>query len=234
MSTIKIMTFNTQHCLNYIERRIDFPLMAKTVRDLNADVVGLNEMRGDGPDPEYTPQTETLSAISKLHHYFFAPAIRLEEGLYGNGLISRIPIVERQVIPVPPPFPNPNNVYYENRCLLRAVLENGLTVLVIHFGLTPVEAENAVRTVLPFINKEKTVLMGDFNVTPDVPVLAPIRERMTDTAELFSSPLLSFPSDAPDRKIDYIFVSRDLKVLSADIPPVVASDHRPCVAQIEL
>ena len=230
---LKITSFNTQHCLNYVEKRIDFALMARTVRDSGADLVGLNEMRGDGPDPEYTPQTETLSAMAKLHHYFFAPAIKLDEGLYGNALISRIPIAERQVIPVPPPFPNPENRYYENRCLLRAVLENGLTVLVIHFGLSPIEAENAVRTVLPYINNEKTVLMGDFNVTPDDPVLAPIREKLTDTADFFEGERLSFPSDHPDRKIDYIFVSPDIKVISADIPPIVASDHRPHVAEIE-
>ena len=82
------------------------------------------------------------------------------------------------------------------------------------------------------INGEKTVLMGDFNVTPDDPVLDPIRERLTDTATVFESEKLSFPSDKPDRKIDYIFVSRDVKVDAADIPPIVASDHRPHTAVI--
>ena len=40
---LRIMTFNTQHCLSYVERRIDFDLMARTINDLDADVVGLNE-----------------------------------------------------------------------------------------------------------------------------------------------------------------------------------------------
>ncbi len=35
-------------------------------------------------------------------------------------------------------------------------------------------------------------------------------------------------------KIDYIFVSKDLKVESADIPEIVSSDHRPHIATIEL
>ena len=229
--TLNIMSFNTQHCFDYVKKRIDFSTMVKVIRDLEADFVGLNEIRGDGPDPEYTPQTETLSAMAKLHHYFFAPAIELREGLYGNALISRIPIVEREIIPIPEPEDS-DRVYYENRCVLRAVLENGLTVLVCHFGLTPIEAENAVKTIVPLINGEKTVLMGDFNVTPDDPVLDPIRERLTDTATVFDSEKLSFPSDKPDRKIDYIFVSRDVKVEAADIPPIVASDHRPHTAVI--
>ena len=45
---MKIMSFNTQHCLNYVERKIDFAIMAKAITDCGADIVGLNEMRGQG------------------------------------------------------------------------------------------------------------------------------------------------------------------------------------------
>ena len=38
---MKIMSFNTQHCLNYIERRIDFDVMAKAIADCGAEVVAL-------------------------------------------------------------------------------------------------------------------------------------------------------------------------------------------------
>lgn len=78
------------------------------------------------------------------------------------------------------------------------------------------------------------MLMGDFNLTPEDETIAPIRKVMKDTAENFNEAKLSFPSDKPDRKIDYIFVSPDIKVTSADIPPIVASDHRPHLATIEL
>ena len=75
--------------------------------------------------------------------------------------------------------------------------------------------------------------MGDFNVRPENEILLPIRECMKDTADLFSEPLVSFPSDKPNRKIDYIFVSPDVTVLEADIPPIVAADHRPHTATVE-
>ena len=45
---------------------------------------------------------------------------------------------------------------------------------------------------------------------------------------------MSWPVDEPTMKIDYIFTSRDLNVLSADIPADVVSDHRPYVAEIEV
>ena len=76
--------------------------------------------------------------------------------------------------------------------------------------------------------------MGDFNVLPEDDVLKPIRERMKDAADCFDKPLLSFPSDEPDRKIDYIFVSPDIEIVSADIPAIVVSDHRPHTAVINV
>ena len=30
---MKIMSFNTQHCFNYIERKIDFEIVAKAILD---------------------------------------------------------------------------------------------------------------------------------------------------------------------------------------------------------
>ncbi len=231
---MKVMSFNTQHCLDYTERRIDFQLMADAIKECNADIVGLNEMRGEGTHPEYTAQTEKLSELTGMEHYFFAKAIELAHGPYGNAFLSKIPIVKMENIPIPDPNPRKYSGYYETRCLIKVLLENGVTVLVTHFGLNRDEQENAVATVLENLEEKKCILMGDFNLLPESDVLLPIRERMKDTADIFSSPLLSFPSDKPDRKIDYIFVSPDIEVVSADIPEIVASDHRPHTALLNI
>jgi endonuclease/exonuclease/phosphatase family metal-dependent hydrolase len=231
---MKIMSFNTQHCLNYVERKIDFDIMAKAIVDCGADIVGLNEMRDGECPPEFDAQCRILAEKSGLENYYFAKALQFKEGGYGNGMISRYKIISAETIHVPDPEVRKYNGYYEHRVLLKARLENGLTVMIIHFGLNPDEAENAVKTVLENLESEKCVLMGDFNVTPDDPVLAPIRERMNDAAALFGGEKLSFPSDKPTQKIDYIFASPDIEIVSADIPAIVASDHRPHVAEIKL
>ena len=234
---MKIMTFNTQHCLNYIEQVIDFDIMAKAITDCGADIVGLNEMRDEGVHHEFIKQTKILAEKTGLENYYFAKAIELygEENPYGNGIISRYKIVEAKTIPVPDPVVklNPDSPGYETRCLLKVKLENGLTVLVTHFGLHSDEQENSVKTILENLEDEKCILMGDFNVTPDSPLLNPIREKMKDTADLFDKELYSHPSDDPVIKIDYIFVSKDIEVVAADIPAIVASDHRPHTAEIK-
>lgn len=231
---MKIMSFNTQHCKNYITGSIDFEIMARAIVDCGADVVGLNEMRGEGPHPDYTAQTERLSELTGMKYYYFAPALHLKKGLYGNAILSKYPIARVENIQIPDPDSKKYSKHYETRCLLKAELEGGITVLVTHFGLNPDEQENAVRTVLAHTVQEKCILMGDFNARPGDPVLVPIREKMKDTADLFEKELFSYPSDAPTHKIDYIFVSRDIEVLGADIPPVVASDHRPHTAELDL
>lgn len=230
---MKIMSFNTQNCLHYLEKRIDFEIMAKTINDYSPDVVGLQEMRGVGERADYEAQTEKLSALTGMPYCYFAKATYFEgEGPFGNAILSKIPFESVETVPIPDPDPHGYDGYYETRAILLARLQNGVTVLVTHFGLNPDEKENAVRTVLENIKDEKCVLMGDFNLLPSAPLLLPIRERMKDTADLFTEEKQSFPSDAPTRKLDYIFVSRDATVEEADILPVVASDHRPHVATV--
>ena len=229
---MKIMTFNTQHCLNYLKKAVDYEIMAKAILDLGADIVGLNEMFDEGKNAKFGAQTKKLSTLTGLNNHYFAQAIVDNEGPYGNGLLSRYKILESKTIMIPDPSPKRYNGYYETRCLLKARLENGLTVLVTHFGLCADEQENAVKTILEHIEDEKCVLMGDFNIRPDNDLLLPIKERMKDTADLFAEPLYSYPSDEPRVKIDYIFVSPDIEVVSADIPAIEVSDHRPHIAEI--
>lgn len=233
---MKIMTFNTQHCLNFLENRIDYEIMAKTIRDLGADICGLNEMFSGGEEWATFPnQTEKLAELVGFESHYFAKAISAyPEGEYGNGLISKYKIKKAETIIIPDPNPKRFNGYYETRCVLKAELENGVRVLVCHFGLNPDEQENAVKAILENIKEEKCILMGDFNVEPDNAVLLPIKEKMKDASIGFCENTPSWPSDKPQIKIDYIFVSKDIEVISAKIPKIIASDHRVHIANIKI
>ena len=232
---MKIMSFNTQHCFNYVTKKIDYERMAEAIAECSPDIVGLNEMRGVGKGSGYQEwQVERLAKLTGMSYYYFAPAINPEEtGPYGNGLLSKIPIVKAETIMIPDPEKKPNSLYYETRCLIKAELLGGVCVLITHMGLNPDERYNAVSTVVDNLSDTKCILMGDFNMSPSDSLLLPIIQRMKDTAVGFCENKFSFPSDAPYEKIDYIFVSSDAVVSFADIPPIVASDHRPHIATVD-
>ena len=240
---LKLMSYNITHCESELTHEIDFDAFADVIRRSGADIVGLNETYDDAEPAAADGQPNGIrlgrqpyELAKRLgYHVYFAQALVLFGTPYGNTLLSRFPILNARTVPIPDPEPHACDGYYETRCVLQAELDvpGGLRVCVTHFGLNPDEHANAVRTVCGAIRDKRCILMGDMNVTPENPILSPIRARMFDTAELFREPMMSFPSDKPDRKIDYIFTSRDWNVLSADIPAELVSDHRPYVAEIE-
>lgn len=230
---IKIMTYNIQHCNAHLRGVIDYDLIASAIAKEGADIVGLNEVYGDGGGE--ISQAKILADAVGYPYFYFAKAIELRGGRgYGNALLSKYPISRAQTIPVPDPDPRRYSEYYESRVLLKADIAlpsvGTLTLGVIHFGLNPDEAENAVETVLRELPCERALLIGDLNLTPDSEILEPIRARMTDTKT--KSP--TFPSDAPRIKIDHIFATPDIKIISHDTPSTVASDHLPHTAIIEV
>lgn len=233
---LTVLSFNTQHCRNFISGSIDFEKVAKLIQKLDADIVGLNEIRGKGPINGYEAQMEKLAELTG-YHYHFAPAILVEGvGPYGNGLLSRYPIKFAETVMIPDPKEKKGRLSYETRCVLKATVDvgDGLTVLVTHFGLNDDEHVNAVKTVVPLFERQRCVFMGDLNTLPGDKVLNEINERLFDTAKLFDREKLSFPSDNPTCKIDYVFTSPDISVSFADIPAEIVSDHRPYIVKISI
>ena len=110
---INIMSYNTQHCMNYITREIDYDIIADTVTRCGADIIGLQEMRGKGRDSDYQAQTEILAERLGFYSYF-AKALDVDGvNPYGNAVLSRFPIKAAETVAIPEPEKTTGNVYYE-------------------------------------------------------------------------------------------------------------------------
>lgn len=225
---LKLMTFNIQHCRDYINRNIDIDLFVRTIKKCDPDIIGLNEIYG-----EYeTNKNQSLEIAEKLgFHHYFGQAITWKNIPFGNAILSRYPFQSVEKIMIPDPIRDTNEPY-ETRCVIKALI-NDITVLVSHFGLIASEQVNAVKTVTDIIKNTKTkiILMGDFNMEVNSPILTPINELLKNTLVDDS---LSYPSINPTKKIDYIYVSSNIEVLDAQIPNLVASDHLPHIATIKI
>jgi len=236
---LKIMTYNVCSGRNFNNNKIiNIRDAGKVIQKYSPDIVGLNEIRGLGDAEKFfTDQARTLAEMLG-YYYYFAKAIELEAGPYGNALLSRFPILSAETHLIEDPPVKDEDAYYETRCVLKAQLDvnGGLNVYVSHYGLANSEKVNAVKKTIELIKDDKKplIFMGDLNMEPRDDKLVPIYEILNDTATVSKDELLTFPSHAPDIKIDYIFVSKNIKILSANAPAETTSDHRPYIAEIEL
>ena len=83
-----------------------------------------------------------------------------------------------------------------------------------------------------------TVLMGDLNAEPDSAEIALV--RAAGLSDAFTAggggraDELTWPSDRPDRRIDYIWLSGDLAASGFAAAPGTASDHRGIAVTVRL
>ena len=247
---IRVMTYNIQHGNVQLAKEpyIDLTKMCDVIKKYNPDIVGLNEVRGEGPYEGYTAQAEEMAAYLGYHCYFGRSVYIHGDDPYGNAVLSRYPIVEASVIRIPDPV-DTNIRRFEPRSICRCVIEvpaegertyfEGPHVPVAiyssHFGLNEPEQEHAVSTALSVLRSEPLpfVLMGDFNMEPDNPNIQLLHSKLR-SADVFLAGKKSQPSEDPRIKIDYIYTSQNVAITAADIPQVVASDHCPVWADLEL
>ena len=245
---LKVMTYNICSGRDFTgyqpggkrDFNMDVRLAAGVMKKYAPDIIGVNEVRGEGPGKDFTDQARTMGE-ELGYHYFFGPAIRFDGGPYGNAFLTRFPILRAETILIPDPEDRSGdkpNTYYETRGIIKAELDvpGGLTVFVSHFGLAFSEQRNAVAALLEALKTVSgpVLFMGDLNMQPDDPILAPVFSVLRDTAAGLPTKPFTFSSFDPRIKIDYIFTSDHFTVRSAAPLDEHVSDHRPYLAELTL
>ena len=115
-------------------------------------------------------------------------------------------------------------------------------VIAIHLGLDPVERRHAAEELADLAAglDGPIVIGGDCNEAPDGRAMAFLADRFWD-AWLLGGNVSgeTFPAEDPTARIDYLFVSEEVKVERVLVPSVMpearsASDHLPVVAELTL
>ena len=225
---MKIMTYNVQSGRD-AWGQLHLDGCCETINKVAPDLCGLNEIRVGCSDSENLDQAAYIAEKTGMKG-FFAKAIPLGDGDYGIALLSRYPVREFAVHPVPDvPQEEREKGYYENRVIYRAVVETdegALAVYGSHFGLTRPERRYAVKMLKELLKSETlpTVFMGDLNMTPDNELIGEIRAQLTD----LTKPIPDYTAHTLNLKetIDYIFV-KGLRAAPAQAVYSFASDHLP-------
>lgn len=227
---IKLLTFNIQHCRNFITSEIDVDSVVNLIKESKADIIGLNEVYGahKGNLPQYQEIAEKLG-----FYYYFGETFKFNGTPFGNAIVSRFKLKNPKTVMIPDPLVRDSH-WYETRCIIQTSFEEfDLNVLITHYGLFDSEQENALNTTIDILKKtnDNTVFMGDLNMEASNDKLKRLDTYLINT---LTDNSLSYPSIDPIKKIDYIYLSQDIKLISAKIIEKVVSDHFPHFAEIEI
>ena len=245
---MRLVTFNVLHGRSPGDDRVDLAGFASAVRELNADVLALQEVDRNQPRSHGADLTALAAEAGGYTEHRFAAALTGAPGSwsratgeepasasqYGVALLVREPVESWQVIRLPalpgrvpvlfPDRSRPELVRDEPRVALVARLASGLSVLSTHLTFIPWWNRVQLRTLVRRMPAtEPLVLMGDLNLPTDVAV------RSTGLRPLATA--LTFPSHGPSEQIDHL-LARGVEATSdgrAHCLPV--SDH--CALAVE-
>jgi len=230
---VRIMTYNLHDGFD-MQGNLGMEALARVIEDQSPDVVALQEVSRGWVVNGSLDMLTWLSQQLGLP-YVYGPTAG---SLWGNAVLTRYPILEWGNVDLPP----------RDLLILRGILwarldvGNGDELLVLATHYHNPEEDTAVRVVqtqrvLEFWGgRNRTVFLGDLNARPgEEPVEMLKRAGLADAIDLAGvEPGYTSPPDAPEKRIDYIWLSDDLVVVDANIPSSLASDHLPVIATITL
>ena len=203
---------------------------------------------------------ELLREKLDLPHFFFTPNVtdNRQEGrfLIGNAIFSRWPIVQSETTFLEDKHPFNNdyldrreNYPYVPKSLQRATIKTEDKVLnVFNFhGIwgkdgqdTDRRLEASRKIVEQIKERENVILSGDFNVNEGTKSISMIGDYLNNVFKddqrknSFNLRIKGFDSGYAKAVVDFVFVSRNIQVLTHQMPDLDVSDHLPLICELEV
>lgn len=242
---LRVVTYNIRHGQG-TGGRVDLRRTIETILALDPDVVFLTEVDQYWWRSGLADQPAELAQALMMPYVHYAPALSTRSLLhtfpgvtarYGNLFLSRRPLAGAGASPLPQAGGNePRNVVWIDLEFLGTTLR----IFGTHLSVDPKErtVQLAALGELMAASPHPALAVGDFNSPP---------ARLKDEAPfLWNDPWLeahaaagegdglTFPSHAPQSRIDYVFVHASLlpALVSSFAVPSPASDHRPVLVEL--
>jgi endonuclease/exonuclease/phosphatase family metal-dependent hydrolase len=229
VKNVRVMTYNIHSGFN-VHGQGDLEAIAQVIESSGADVIGLQEvsrgrfMDGSMDMPYWLAQRLDMT-------YLFRGT---EEPVWGNALLSRYPVVEWGWGDLP------RAGKLIGRGYLWARLDVGesepLTVIVTHLHhLVPDSQarQEQVVDLLQFWNGEGySIVLGDLNAEPGSPEMELILEAGLNDAWALAGDGdgYSYSSLDPQKRIDWLWHTDDIRPIEIEVIQTQASDHMPVQA----
>jgi endonuclease/exonuclease/phosphatase family metal-dependent hydrolase len=233
---LRVATYNIHRCRG-MDRRVMPARIGEVLRDIDADVVAMQEVIGAGPSGQ--DQAEEIGAALGMG-WVMASVRHLRKHHFGNVVMSRFPIVHHSQYDL-------SWRTCEPRACQRADLELGggrrLHVYNVHLGTAVLERRYQATRLASYVHDRRVdgpkVILGDFNewmrglatrtlssLFESVDLRAHLRRRRT------------YPGIFPLLHLDHIYYEGLVEVRSVELPrnrkALMASDHLPLVANLRV
>ena len=214
----------------------NFEQVTDFLEKADADIIGLQEVEADAPE------RDVIGFLTKLGYaHVFAPVPKTGKRKVNDGpaLFSRHGFRSSESFSLS---------RTHNRCAVKGDIEiHGKTLHVFstHLLHTHQEYSDAqseqVENLLNILPRENTILMGDFNATPESEVIRTMRGALKDSDPTSAPTWSVYPEgcdvcnpQSVDIRLDYIFTTPDLKTYSPKVERSKASDHLPVSIEIDV
>ncbi|NUR55928.1 MAG: hypothetical protein HOQ29_15900 [Acidobacteria bacterium] len=235
MTQLRIATYNIHRCRG-LDRRVIPRRIIEVLREINADVIALQEVIGAGPAG--AGQAEEIGA--GLGMGWVMNCVRtLRQHQFGNVVLSRYPIVHHSQYDL-------SWRTCESRNCQRADLDVGgqlLHVYNVHLGTAVLERRYQAGRLASFVHDRRVtgpkIILGDFNewmrglatrtlssLFESVDIAAHLKRRRT------------YPGLFPVVHLDHIYYEGRVEIVNVEMPrtrkALMASDHLPLVANLRI
>ena len=201
--------------------------VAEVVLAQDADIVCLQEVHQRLPQSGFVDQPKQLQKMLGLPVTFQAN-LRIGLGGYGLAVVSRYPVgtVQNHLLPS----------VREQRGVLEVRLDTPggpLTLLCTHFGLSGDERVKQAARLAELVSGASypVIVCGDFNERSDAPSVRLLLEQAGLVDADAALDRRTYPVNALEARIDYIFHSPSLVCREVSVIETQASDHLPVVGE---
>ncbi len=230
--SLTVMTYNI-HIGKGTDSVLSLERIANVINQFQPDLVALQEVDRFTARSGRVDQIARLAQLTHLRP-FYAKMLTYQGGEYGIAILSRLP-VQREFRHFYAPLPD-----REQRGLLGVEVKYNaqpLWFFTTHLGTMKSGEEQAqqVTELLEVCSRLRghSIICGDFNVKPGHEAIEQMRRRFSDCwATCGATHGYTFPSNAPIRRIDYIFYHADapLTCQKTLVNHSLASDHLAVIA----
>jgi len=238
---LRVLCYNVHWCKG-TDGKYDVARLADVINKAKPDLVALQEVDVGVKRSGRVHDVRELSKLTGLAARF-GPTQHYEGGLFGNAVMTNLPILDVAIHPLPYTESTAERTTYPRGAI--AVTMQGpdgkpLRFVSTHFQHNVPEdrvAEaKAINKLFASTGDDlRTILAGDMNAVPDAEPVTELLKEWTNAIDEAATP--TAPATKPRSRIDYVFYreSSQFRVVESKvIPESVASDHRPVLAVLEL